>query len=184
MSLAASMTGIDLTMIPGVRAEDIHDKVVPPSWSQDRKSAGLGCWRSHANIWRKIITEDIATAIVLEDDADWDVNIKKQMVLQSQAILSNPNLITKESSVEEGKPYRDDWDIFFLGACQLYPRKNMTANDLGPFISLKDPYMEKRAKLRTSYLDALNHFGVSDEGERVLFRASSESSLQVLRWTC
>jgi hypothetical protein len=172
MSLAASMTGIDLTMMPASKAEDVHDKVVPPSWSQDRMAASLGCWRSHANIWRKIINEDISTAIILEDDADWDVNIKEQMFLQSQAILSNPNLITQDSSIEEGKPYRDDWDIFFLGACQLYPRKNMTADDLGPVITLKDPYMEERGKLRTSYLDALNHFGVSDEGERVLFRAS------------
>jgi hypothetical protein len=105
MSLAASMTGIDLTMMPAAKAEDVHAKVIPPSWSQERLAASLGCWRSHANIWRKIITEDISTALILEDDADWDVNIKEQMFLQSQAILANPNLITKDSSVVEGKPY-------------------------------------------------------------------------------
>ena len=105
MSLAASFTGIDLTMVPAVKAQDVHDKVIPPSWSQERLAASLGCWRSHANVWRKIITEDISTAIILEDDADWDSNIKEQMFLQSEAILTNPNLITKDSGVEKGKPY-------------------------------------------------------------------------------
>lgn len=105
MALAASMTSIDLTMMPAMKAEDVHAKVMPPSWSQDRLAASLGCWRSHANVWRRIITEDISTAIILEDDADWDVNIKEQMFLQSQALLSNPNLITQDSSVEQRKPY-------------------------------------------------------------------------------
>ena len=35
----------------------------------------LGCWRSHADVWRRVIEEDIETAIVLEDDIDWDLNI-------------------------------------------------------------------------------------------------------------
>jgi GR25 family glycosyltransferase involved in LPS biosynthesis len=35
----------------------------------------LGCWRSHANVWQRVIEEDVGTAIILEDDIDWDVNI-------------------------------------------------------------------------------------------------------------
>ncbi|KAE9970638.1 hypothetical protein BLS_004806 [Venturia inaequalis] len=143
---------------------------MPLSWSMG-KSPALGCWRSHANVWRKIINEDIATAIILEDDADWDVNVKEQMFLQSQAILSNPNLVTNDNSVENGKPYRDDWDIFFLGACGVSPHVNKTAN-VGPYLVVKDPFMEERRKLTPTFIDSLNHFGVHEEGERVLFRAS------------
>ena len=40
--------------------------------------------------------------------------------------------------------------------------------------------MEERGKLRESYLEALKHFGVNKEGERVLFRASSKSRLQII----
>ncbi|KAE9979395.1 hypothetical protein EG328_000880 [Venturia inaequalis] len=144
---------------------------MPLSWSMG-KSPALGCWRSHANVWRKIINEDIATAIILEDDADWDVNVKEQMFLQSQAILSNPNLVTNDNSVENGKPYRDDWDIFFLGACGVSPHVNKTAN-VGPYLVVKDPFMEERRKLTPTFIDSLNHFGVHEEGERVLFRASA-----------
>jgi hypothetical protein len=41
--------------------------------------------------------------------------------------------------------------------------------------------MEERGKLRESYLDALKHFGVNEEGERVLFRASGRSCLQLFQ---
>lgn len=34
-----------------------------------------GCWRSHANAWKKIVHENIETALILEDDLDWDVNV-------------------------------------------------------------------------------------------------------------
>ncbi|QDS73103.1 hypothetical protein FKW77_000707 [Venturia effusa] len=152
------MTDIDLTMMPGSTAEDVHEKVIPPSWHSARDDPALGCWRSHANVWRKIISENIATALVLEDDADWDVNVKEQMFLQSQAILSHPNLVTNDSRVEDEKPYRDDWDIFFLGACQLRAYGNETS-EAGPFIVVKDAYMAQRDKLRDSYLNALDHFG-------------------------
>jgi GR25 family glycosyltransferase involved in LPS biosynthesis len=34
-----------------------------------------GCWRSHANMWKRVIDEKLETALILEDDVDWDVNV-------------------------------------------------------------------------------------------------------------
>jgi GR25 family glycosyltransferase involved in LPS biosynthesis len=35
----------------------------------------IGCWRAHMNIWREMIRTGISSALILEDDVDWDVRI-------------------------------------------------------------------------------------------------------------
>ena len=35
----------------------------------------IGCWRSHADTWRRVVKENLLTALILEDDADWDMNV-------------------------------------------------------------------------------------------------------------
>jgi hypothetical protein len=37
----------------------------------------LACYRGHANIWRRIVEEGIETALILEDDVDWDLNVRE-----------------------------------------------------------------------------------------------------------
>jgi hypothetical protein len=36
----------------------------------------LGCWRAHVDAWQKIVSNKISTTLILEDDADWSVDIK------------------------------------------------------------------------------------------------------------
>ncbi len=53
----------------------LHDKVKPEG-SGILRPEQLGCWRAHANVWRRILDEDIETAMVIEDDVDWDVHVR------------------------------------------------------------------------------------------------------------
>ena len=34
-----------------------------------------GSWRGHADVWKRVLNEKLETALILEDDVDWDVNI-------------------------------------------------------------------------------------------------------------
>jgi hypothetical protein len=34
-----------------------------------------GSWQGHADVWRRVLNEKLETALILEDDVDWDVNI-------------------------------------------------------------------------------------------------------------
>jgi len=34
-----------------------------------------GCWRSHADVWKRVVDEKLETALILEDDVDWDTNV-------------------------------------------------------------------------------------------------------------
>ena len=59
-----------------------------------------------------------ATALILEDDADWDVNFRSQLeyiALGAQALQSTPSGSTPAS------PYGDDWDLIWLGHCAAQP---------------------------------------------------------------
>jgi hypothetical protein len=70
----------------------------------------------------RIVHERLGSAIIMEDDADWDVSLKTQ--LQSFAIAvralqsTNPVSNTHPNS-HSHSPYGSDWDILWLGHCGI-----------------------------------------------------------------
>ena len=63
---------------------------------------------------QEMIQGNIQSALIFEDDADWDVAIKYQMLEAARAT----RFVTEQS--EEGKsvsPYGDNWDIIWFGHC-------------------------------------------------------------------
>ncbi|KAF2260866.1 hypothetical protein CC78DRAFT_471928 [Lojkania enalia] len=91
LSLIAAASGLKLTMMPGVTPDSIHPKAMPPH-----------------------------SALILEDDVDWDVNIKEIMGNFDWQLRYN-NTIRWGQNVEKGWdeecPYGCDWDDLFLGQC-------------------------------------------------------------------
>ncbi|KAM3413514.1 hypothetical protein BST61_g11503 [Cercospora zeina] len=78
-ALAAALTGLQFEFVDAVT--HVNKKFLPPpgAGKVDLKPGGLAAWRSHANILRRIVEENITSALILEDDADWDIRIKAQM---------------------------------------------------------------------------------------------------------
>ena len=69
-------------------------------------SGQWGCWRSHANAWKKIIDEGIETALILEDDVDWDPNLHNIMEQLSREMRKGTLHAKKMSPYEkENAPY-------------------------------------------------------------------------------
>jgi hypothetical protein len=61
-----------------------------------------------------IVSNKLASALVLEDDADWDIGLKDQLQLfaqGSQFVTDTPTGSNPHS------PYGDDWDLIWLGHC-------------------------------------------------------------------
>ena len=50
----------------------------------------------------------------MEDDADWDINLKNQLVLLAQGAQYITGV---ESGSKPTSPYGDDWDLMWLGHC-------------------------------------------------------------------
>ncbi|CAI4212827.1 unnamed protein product [Parascedosporium putredinis] len=130
MSLMAAATGLRLTFVDGVRGADILEKALPPG-------------RRNKNI--QIVQENITSALILEDDLDWDVRVKEQFQTfasasqkMTQPLRNGPGdtlsslyppdaeaadqgpaaLVMRDTSAVEPaqlSAYGDDWDVLWLG---------------------------------------------------------------------
>ncbi|KUI72207.1 Procollagen galactosyltransferase 1 [Cytospora mali] len=153
IALASALTGFDVEWVDGVRGEDIPNKAVP--FGVDRAKlmeTNLGSWRGHMNAVRRVVEEGLDSALIMEDDMDWDVRLKPQLELVAagaRAVLSNlPDFYfptgrpsfdysSTSSAGEPVNPYGDDWDILWLGHCgepfpeDLPENKNLPAEDPG-----------------------------------------------------
>lgn len=70
------------------------------------------------NVAAKMISENIQSALILEDDADWDVALKHQMVefARGSRFLLN--------STQPASPYGDSWDMLWLGHCGILEQRD------------------------------------------------------------
>lgn len=74
----------------------------------------VGCWRAHLNVVQKMVHERIESALFFEDDADWDISLKQQLVQFARG--SRYILKTPEHEIPHS-PYGDDWDLLWVGHC-------------------------------------------------------------------
>ncbi|KAI0521373.1 hypothetical protein F5B22DRAFT_596651 [Xylaria bambusicola] len=118
LALTSTLTGFHVEFIDGVRGETIPDQAVPPGVDRAALMEGnLGSWRAHMNAIRKIVEEDIETALILEDDMDWDVRLKKQL---SQIAEGTRSFWPSEDI--PSSQYGDTWDVLWLGHCgEIFP---------------------------------------------------------------
>lgn len=126
----------------------------------------------------------ISSALVLEDDSDWDVSFQDQLVdfaTGSRYISGTPK--TPRS------PYGDDWDFLWLGHCsaQQHPedqRRFVIEND--------DTVPPPQHRVNFNKVPGLNEMGY-DNSTRIVFRANNGVCLysyalsyrgaqKVLRW--
>jgi len=78
----------------------------------------VGCWRAHLDLLQHIVHSRIASAIIFEDDADWDVALKYQMTELARGmrfLLNQSEMSTPHS------PYGDGWDVVWVGHCSTRP---------------------------------------------------------------
>ncbi|PKS11688.1 hypothetical protein jhhlp_001676 [Lomentospora prolificans] len=150
MALMAAATGLELTFADGVRGANVLEKALPPGQrNKNIQSMGaIGSWRAHMNVLQRLrcpVQENITTALILEDDLDWDVRIKNQFqkfAAASQKFTQplrhdtrkrlpdqyrpNPEVLGQEPlalSIDDApltilpriSPYGDDWDVLWLG---------------------------------------------------------------------
>lgn len=159
IALSSSLTGFDIEWIDGVRGESIPDKAVP--FGIDRKilmETNLGSWRGHMNAVRKIVVDNLDSALIMEDDMDWDVRLKPQLELTAagaRAVVSSlPDKLFptgRTSSTIPISPYGDDWDVLWLGHCgEPFPEDLPENKDLPD----DDPGLQAMARHWTILNDA------------------------------
>ncbi|KAL9017791.1 MAG: hypothetical protein Q9185_004880 [Variospora sp. 1 TL-2023] len=106
--LSASVTGFNFDVIQAQNGADMSPKALPgPFDDGPQRDAIVG-----------IVNNRLSSALIFEDDADWDVSFRMQLLrfaTGSQWLLDTPPGSTPHS------PYGDDWDLLWLGHCALAP---------------------------------------------------------------
>ncbi|KAI0385127.1 glycosyltransferase family 25 protein [Hypomontagnella monticulosa] len=137
IALAGAVSNLTFTWIDGVSGEQATESVGSDG-DESRRSGAKGSWRSHMNALQVVVTENLTSALILEDDIDWDVRLKSQ--LQTFSLASKTWLRESGSNRHEIEllgeirgagatrffsttgtareaPYGDGWDVLWLGHC-------------------------------------------------------------------
>lgn len=82
----------------------MHPKAMPGHVGTNNMTGkpALGIWRAHANVWRYIIDNNIQSALIIEDDVDWDVNIKEIMGTLNWNLRYNNTIRWGKDNVQKG----------------------------------------------------------------------------------
>jgi hypothetical protein len=97
MAFIAAASGLKLSFVPGVNSKVLEKQSLPDVYGTPQvilEPAHLACYRGHANIWRKMVEDGVETALIMEDDIDWDLNIRETMPRVKKAlgeITKDPN---------------------------------------------------------------------------------------------
>lgn len=125
MAFIAAASGLQLEYVAGVNSKTLEKQSLPDVYGTPQvilEPAHLACYRGHANIWRKIIEDGVETALIMEDDIDWDLNIREITPRIKDALGritgdSNPFSNTLCLSLTFHRRLIVAWDIFYLGTC-------------------------------------------------------------------
>lgn len=127
--LASDVSRLEIDFIDGVRGDTILEKVLPAHFSTEMSPAQRGAWRAHINSISRVVESGLTTALIIEDDVDWDIRLKRQLqdfAVASRYILSDkvkPGFTDLKDAAESlgtaHSPYGDGWDVLWFGHCGM-----------------------------------------------------------------
>lgn len=83
-----------------------------PQASKHPNRGSALAWLAHLDMIKYFIASDLDTAMIMEDDVDWDIAIKEQMPLISDAVRNFSHVDPSDPA-----PYGRSWDVLWLGHC-------------------------------------------------------------------
>ncbi|KAJ5646219.1 Glycosyl transferasefamily 25 [Penicillium lividum] len=123
LSVAASLSGFKVDWVDGVRPDSLIQKAMPKGINlEEGQKTIYAAWRAHMNVLTKVVENSISTALILEDDADWDVNLKSQLTVFADGL----HTIKDNKHISRDAPYGTDWDVLWVGTCISGPSSDET----------------------------------------------------------
>ncbi|KAJ4296760.1 hypothetical protein N0V90_006808 [Kalmusia sp. IMI 367209] len=117
ITLSAATSNMQLEFVDGVTGESIKPSAYPPPEENIKLLPGIrGSWRTHMNALqryltlensliniantRRVVEQNLTTALIFEDDVDWDVRIHQNLqrfALASQFLSQNKETLSSSS---------------------------------------------------------------------------------------
>ena len=100
----------------------------------------------------RVVENGLSSALILEDDVDWDIRLKSQLVdfAKGTRYLLNTTESTKTQS-----PYGDGWDVLWVGLCH----DRLATDDSRLYVIHNDPSVPNFANIRALQEPHLKEFG-------------------------
>ncbi|KAI9696152.1 MAG: hypothetical protein M1820_008293 [Bogoriella megaspora] len=152
---AANITGLDIT-IPDQKEwndDDIMDLVTPEGSTMNRGSAMA--WLGHLNALRWFVDSGLETALIMEDDVDWDIHLRTVQVPKVAAAVRQ---LTNSNAGYWGHP--DNWDILWLGHCGDINSAEKFNNPNVTKLSFVDDTLPSREKMHPDMRTFLDRLGI------------------------
>jgi hypothetical protein len=118
LQAAAAYTGLDIEILPYVPPSpelvDAFSKIGENDLSAEHRPGhgSATAWLAHLDILKHVVYNGYESALIMEDDVDWDVTIKDQLALASEAVREFTQAPASDTS-----PYGRHWDLFWIGHC-------------------------------------------------------------------
>lgn len=115
MRAAAEETGLHIEVPLQSPISDDAAFALMETYQQESKKMKHGsamAWLAHLDLLQHVIHENYSTALIVEDDVDWAVEIKDQLWTLSEKVRE----FTEVDSTN-ADPYGNAWDVLWLGHC-------------------------------------------------------------------
>ncbi|KAF2120705.1 hypothetical protein BDV96DRAFT_683139 [Lophiotrema nucula] len=101
ITLSAATSNVQLEFVDGVTGDSIKQSAYPPPEENIKLQAGIrGSWRTHMNALQRIVEQNLTTALIFEDDVDWDVRVRQNLqrfALASRFLSENHEVLSSSS---------------------------------------------------------------------------------------
>ncbi|KAF2264500.1 hypothetical protein CC78DRAFT_516679 [Lojkania enalia] len=98
ITLAAATSNIKLEFIDGITGDSIRQSAYPPPEENIKLSVGIrGSWRTHMNALQRVVEQNLTTALIFEDDVDWDIRVRQNLqrfALASRFLSENKEILS------------------------------------------------------------------------------------------
>ncbi|KAK7921473.1 hypothetical protein PG985_009495 [Apiospora marii] len=156
LEAAAKLTGLDFTILPQTPSPD--DAVAAfQHQAHEKKPGSTKAWLAHLHVLEHVVRSGLETALIVEDDLDWDVGLKtRQMALVVDHVRNFTGVAPDDLSASS--PYGDNWDVLWLGHCgaEMRPTPGGPSPPKG-WASMAQPYFDP---LRLNGTGARPHWGL------------------------
>ncbi|KAH8647793.1 hypothetical protein BX600DRAFT_503160 [Xylariales sp. PMI_506] len=123
LAAATNLTGLNFTIPMQPQNPDVLVQAFREMGDDDDtkpKHGSAKAWLAHLDLLKFVIASGFETALIVEDDLDWDVRIKEQMALVSDGVRHYTGV-----AADDPAPFGTSWDVLWLGHCGSAIEKRM-----------------------------------------------------------
>jgi GR25 family glycosyltransferase involved in LPS biosynthesis len=141
LSVLRHSSGIDLEVVEGVYGTEAVNNRLSYWDPKHMRPGAIGSFRSHIDVWKRLVDEKIESALIFEEDIDWVDDLKGALQKLQHPFTS---LLTSHKSdgefryLDSQDPWNhNEWDVLYLGACH---ERSFTKKNARPWAKMFQKY--------------------------------------------